>query len=222
MAQEEGMKRALFVALLFSTVALAAPQKKAGGPAKIPTPTGAEALAGWSDLIWGMTSAQVVAAHPDAKPLPQPDRARAARLGMNLPEPSEEAKASNAGALELQTNVLDRPFSVVLRFKGGSLNSVTLHWQAGFAAGDPNGSAGAAAGARLETDLVAALTEKYGAPAGPTAIATGATHAKTYGWKLPKTNISFYSSLYDNGTSKMARAILSYSDASGGNTKGNF
>lgn len=189
------MRRALILAFLVSAATAApAPKKPAHVPTVAPTPSAAETLAGWTDIAWGMTSADVLARHPDAKPLPDSSLGRA-RLGLKPLD--EDTKGANAGALELDTNVLDHHFGVVIRFRGGRVNSVTLTSRT--------------EGSTLISTLVDALAEKYGAGSPSTSVLGTAMRT----WKLPKTEIV----LEDYGGA-MVRLI--YSDATGGNAKGNL
>lgn len=201
------MKRAL-VFMLLAAAAAAAPALP--GPS---APT-ARSLAGWNDLRWGMTAADVLKRHPDARPIaemfappPTPDP-RMGEYGRKISGLFEEANRlvlddpTNAGALYFKTSILDRLFTVTIRFRSGRLTSVTLVGRSP----DPG----------MTKEVTRTLTAKYGGPAGDN---DGVTE-----WRLPKTRIEMTATT-ETGDEKfpvVSAVKLVYSDATGGNPKGNL
>lgn len=197
------MKHILVFALLATAATPApVPKKPTRAPAttSAATPSPADSLAGWSDLVWGMTSAQIVALHPDAR-----------SLGSGGPD-------YNAGALQFETGVLDRRFKAVLRFRNGGLESVSLIW---FGSYDRNQhDAADRDGREFASAINAALTEKYGPPVTPVETKSfGNTESLSWTWSLSKTKINSYLELSTIGGPQVT---LVYSDATGGNAKGNL
>jgi hypothetical protein len=179
-----------------------------------------------------MTSAQVLALHPDARPFGNTrsgalKRVTELRVGSIMFNPDFMAGALPydadlnllAGALQFETSILGRGFSAVVLFRNGGLYSISLSWREGTERAE----------ARLVlNEFAAAITEKYGTPATLTEEYGIPAIADT--WALPKTRIGLAFDSFDVGGRQMnagdvvLRYVvrITYTDATGGNAKGNL
>ena len=200
-------------AFVLAFIACSALATSAPSPGPKKPASSAQSLSGWNDLRWGMTTAEVLAKHPEARPIaemlapaPTPDPKMGA-AGREISDIFGKMNSlvlddpANAGALFFKTSILDRLFTVSLRFRSGGLTSVTL------------------VGSGAPDELTRTLSAKYGPPTGESVRAA----IKITEWRLPKTKIELeISTAPPESDEKGASVKVVYSDATGGNAKGNL